>query len=85
MTTRQIYKLLADVLIFFHHFVGTDTILLKEKFVRCPIKMEDPELVLRQAHGQARLVADFLHENGNPCYMLSLNCWFLFHLQFLAM
>lgn len=42
---------------------GTDAILLKEKFVRCPIKMEEPELVLRQAHGQARLVADFLHEN----------------------
>ncbi|KAH6799301.1 RADIATION SENSITIVE 17 [Perilla frutescens var. frutescens] len=41
----------------------TDAILLKEKFVRCPIKMDHPELVLCQAHGQARLVADFLHEN----------------------
>ncbi|KAG6385873.1 hypothetical protein SASPL_154756 [Salvia splendens] len=41
----------------------TDVILLKEKFSRCPIKMDDPELVLYQAHGQARLVTDFLHEN----------------------
>ncbi|XP_011078939.1 cell cycle checkpoint protein RAD17 [Sesamum indicum] len=40
-----------------------DAILLKEKFVRCPLKMDAPELVLRQAHGQARLIADFLHEN----------------------
>ncbi|KAL0424899.1 UNVERIFIED_CONTAM: Cell cycle checkpoint protein [Sesamum radiatum] len=41
----------------------TGAILLKEKFVRCPPKMDAPELVLRQAHGQARLVVDFLHEN----------------------
>ncbi|XP_057804748.1 cell cycle checkpoint protein RAD17-like isoform X2 [Salvia miltiorrhiza] len=41
----------------------TDAILLKEKFTRCQIKMDDPELVLCQAHGQARLVTDFLHEN----------------------
>ncbi|KAK4410441.1 Cell cycle checkpoint protein [Sesamum angolense] len=41
----------------------TGAILLKEKFVRCPLKMDAPELVLRQAHGQARLVVDFLHEN----------------------
>ncbi|KAL8549900.1 hypothetical protein ACS0TY_008659 [Phlomoides rotata] len=40
-----------------------DGILLKEKFVRYPLKMDDPELILCQAHGQARLVADFLHEN----------------------
>ncbi|KAL3651864.1 hypothetical protein CASFOL_004866 [Castilleja foliolosa] len=40
-----------------------DAILLKEKFVRCPLKMDAPELVLSQAHGQARLIADFLHEN----------------------
>ncbi|XP_042042383.1 cell cycle checkpoint protein RAD17-like isoform X2 [Salvia splendens] len=43
--------------------VPSDVILLKEKFSRCPIKMDDPELVLYQAHGQARLVTDFLHEN----------------------
>ncbi|GFQ05816.1 cell cycle checkpoint protein rad17 [Phtheirospermum japonicum] len=40
-----------------------DAILLKEKLVRCPLKMDAPELVLSQAHGQARLIADFLHEN----------------------
>ncbi|KAG8373619.1 hypothetical protein BUALT_Bualt11G0043100 [Buddleja alternifolia] len=40
-----------------------DAMLLKEKFVRCPLKMENPELILSQAHGQARLIADFLHEN----------------------
>ncbi|PIN09513.1 Checkpoint RAD17-RFC complex, RAD17/RAD24 component [Handroanthus impetiginosus] len=38
-------------------------ILLKEKFARSPLKMDAPELVLSQAHGQASLVADFLHEN----------------------
>ncbi|KAK6154027.1 hypothetical protein DH2020_013666 [Rehmannia glutinosa] len=40
-----------------------DAILLKEGFVRCPLKMDAPELVLCQAHGQAKLIADFLHEN----------------------
>lgn len=65
----------------FHSLVDTYPFLLKEKFARFPIKMDDPELVLCQAHGQARLVADFLHENGNPCYMLacSLEMQFLFH------
>ncbi|XP_012828856.1 PREDICTED: cell cycle checkpoint protein RAD17-like isoform X1 [Erythranthe guttata] len=38
-------------------------ILLKEKFIRCPLKMDAPELVLSQAHGQATLIVDFLHEN----------------------
>ncbi|KAK3224354.1 hypothetical protein Dsin_011379 [Dipteronia sinensis] len=33
------------------------------KFSRLPFKMDDPEMVLCQAHGQARPVADFLHEN----------------------
>lgn len=50
---------------YFHCFVDTYPVLLKEKFSRCPVKMDDPELVLCQAHGQARVVADFLHENGN--------------------
>lgn len=59
------------VLIFVYPIVDRDAILLKERFVRCPLKMDDPELVLCQAHGQARLIADFLHENGNLCYMLS--------------
>ncbi|KAL5752461.1 hypothetical protein ACOSP7_022646 [Xanthoceras sorbifolium] len=33
------------------------------KFSRLPFKMDAPEKVLCQAHGQARPVADFLHEN----------------------
>ncbi|KAK4843174.1 hypothetical protein QYF36_004941 [Acer negundo] len=33
------------------------------KFSRLPFKMDAPEMVLCQAHGQARPVADFLHEN----------------------
>ncbi|KAL6520808.1 hypothetical protein OROHE_016989 [Orobanche hederae] len=40
-----------------------NAILLNEKLVRCPLKMDSPESVLSQAHGQARLIADFLHEN----------------------
>ncbi|KAF3678401.1 hypothetical protein FXO38_03283 [Capsicum annuum] len=40
-----------------------DTFLLKEKFVRFPLKMDSPEVVLRQAHGQATSLSEFLHEN----------------------
>ncbi|KAJ8567637.1 hypothetical protein K7X08_019845 [Anisodus acutangulus] len=40
-----------------------DAFLLKEKFVRFPLKMDAPEVVLCQAHGQARTLSDFLHEN----------------------
>ncbi|MCD7471629.1 hypothetical protein HAX54_012212 [Datura stramonium] len=40
-----------------------DTFLLKEKFVRFPLKMDAPEVVLCQAHGQARTLSEFLHEN----------------------
>nr|GMC67728.1 cell cycle checkpoint protein RAD17 isoform X1 [Ipomoea batatas] len=36
---------------------------LKKKFMRLPLKMEAPEVVLSQAHGQARPITDFLHEN----------------------
>ncbi|XP_023766876.1 cell cycle checkpoint protein RAD17 [Lactuca sativa] len=36
---------------------------LKEEFTRLPMKMDVPEKVLGQAHGQARPIADFLHEN----------------------
>ncbi|XP_051114689.1 cell cycle checkpoint protein RAD17 isoform X2 [Andrographis paniculata] len=42
---------------------GDGAIRLKEKYVRCPLKMDAPELVLSQAHCQARSVGDFLHEN----------------------
>ncbi|KAL2520377.1 Cell cycle checkpoint protein RAD17 [Forsythia ovata] len=40
-----------------------NAILLKDKFVRLPLKMDAPEIVLCQAHGQTRAIADFLHEN----------------------
>ncbi|CAA2935159.1 cell cycle checkpoint RAD17 isoform X1 [Olea europaea subsp. europaea] len=40
-----------------------NTILLRDKFVRSPLKMDAPEIVLCQAHGQTRAIADFLHEN----------------------
>ncbi|CAA0813435.1 Cell cycle checkpoint protein RAD17 [Striga hermonthica] len=40
-----------------------DAFPLKEKFIRRPLKMDAPELVLSQAHGQARSMADFIHEN----------------------
>ncbi|CAH9105819.1 unnamed protein product [Cuscuta europaea] len=36
---------------------------LKEEFTRFPLKMDVPEVVLSQAHGQARPITDFLHEN----------------------
>ncbi|XP_010029663.2 cell cycle checkpoint protein RAD17 isoform X1 [Eucalyptus grandis] len=44
-------------------FVGKDPHLMQEKFMRLPFKMDAPEKVLSQAHGQARPIADFLHEN----------------------
>lgn len=40
-----------------------DAFILKEKFMRFPLKMDAPEVVLCQAHGQARTLSDFLHEN----------------------
>uniref|UniRef100_A0A5B6ZLV5 Uncharacterized protein n=1 Tax=Davidia involucrata TaxID=16924 RepID=A0A5B6ZLV5_DAVIN len=41
-----------------------DAFVLRERFARLPLKMDAPEKVLCQAHGQARPIADFLHENG---------------------
>ncbi|XP_076957491.1 cell cycle checkpoint protein RAD17-like [Bidens hawaiensis] len=41
----------------------TDSLFLKDDFTRLPMKMDPPERVLGQAHGQARHIADFLHEN----------------------
>lgn len=35
--------------------------------MRSPLNMDAPEKVLCQAHGQAKTVTDFLHENGNIC------------------
>ncbi|KAK4583920.1 hypothetical protein RGQ29_021870 [Quercus rubra] len=40
-----------------------DEFLVRDKFSRLPLKMDAPEKVLCQAHGQARPIADFLHEN----------------------
>lgn len=40
-----------------------DTFRLKEKFMRLPLKMDAPEVILCQAHGQAATLTDFLHEN----------------------
>ncbi|KAA3479601.1 cell cycle checkpoint protein RAD17 isoform X2 [Gossypium australe] len=34
-----------------------------EKFSRLPFKMDSPEKILCQAHGQSRPITDFLHEN----------------------
>ncbi|GKV41431.1 hypothetical protein SLEP1_g48967 [Rubroshorea leprosula] len=40
-----------------------ETFHVQEKFSRLPLKMDAPEKILCQAHGQARPIADFLHEN----------------------
>ncbi|KAK1386757.1 Cell cycle checkpoint protein RAD17 [Heracleum sosnowskyi] len=36
---------------------------LKDQYMRSPLNMDAPEKVLCQAHGQAKTVTDFLHEN----------------------
>ncbi|KAE8010647.1 hypothetical protein FH972_007000 [Carpinus fangiana] len=36
---------------------------LQQRLLRLPLKMDAPEKILCQAHGQARPIADFLHEN----------------------
>ncbi|KAL8229300.1 hypothetical protein R6Q57_014200 [Mikania cordata] len=41
----------------------SDSFFIKEDFARLPMKMDTPERVLSQAHGQARPIADFLQEN----------------------
>uniref|UniRef100_A0A0D9VRS1 AAA+ ATPase domain-containing protein n=1 Tax=Leersia perrieri TaxID=77586 RepID=A0A0D9VRS1_9ORYZ len=43
--------------------VDVDSFPLKEKLRRNPLKMDVPEMVLSQAHGKVRTVADFLYEN----------------------
>ncbi|KAF5738112.1 putative Radiation sensitive 17 [Tripterygium wilfordii] len=37
---------------------------ISEKFSRLPLKMDAPEKILCQAHGQSRPITDFLHENA---------------------
>lgn len=44
--------------------IGRDLFTLKDRYKRFPLKMDSPERVLLQMHGQARPIADFLHENG---------------------
>lgn len=44
--------------------VDGDEYFVREGLSRLPLKMDAPEKVLCQAHGQARPTADFLHENG---------------------
>uniref|UniRef100_A0A1J3CU27 Cell cycle checkpoint protein RAD17 n=1 Tax=Noccaea caerulescens TaxID=107243 RepID=A0A1J3CU27_NOCCA len=56
---------------FLHNKRETDNImvsdcsdsLVHDQFARLPLKMDAPEKVLSQAHGQAGRVVDFLHEN----------------------
>lgn len=43
--------------------VDKDAFCLREQFIRSPLNMDAPEKVLCQAHGQAKTVTDFLHEN----------------------
>lgn len=43
---------------------GLESLVLKDKYVRKPLKMDAPEEIIYQAFGQARPVTDFLHENG---------------------
>lgn len=52
----------------FSRFVVKDAHPMQEKFMRLPLKMDAPEKVLSQAHGQARPIADFLHENGTSSF-----------------
>ncbi|PNT77735.1 hypothetical protein BRADI_1g68237v3 [Brachypodium distachyon] len=44
--------------------IDLDSFPLKEKLRRNPLKMDVPEMILSQAHGKVRTVADFLHENA---------------------
>lgn len=46
-------------------FVDGAAFHVREGLSRLPLKMDAPEKILCQAHGQARPIADFLHENGN--------------------
>lgn len=64
---------LSTKLFFFEHIfflftVDPDAFFVHDKFARLPMRMDAPEKVLCQAHGQARPIADFLHENGNHLF-----------------
>jgi hypothetical protein len=67
-----------NALFWVHSFVvAGDAFLVQENFSRLPLKMDAPEKVLCQAHGQARPVTDFLHENGNHLIYHMLLPWVL--------
>ncbi|KAH9308062.1 hypothetical protein KI387_035973 [Taxus chinensis] len=42
---------------------GQSSVVIKENFVRYPLKMDMPEVVLSQAHAEAGTFSAFLHEN----------------------
>uniref|UniRef100_A0ACD5TWK9 Uncharacterized protein n=1 Tax=Avena sativa TaxID=4498 RepID=A0ACD5TWK9_AVESA len=44
--------------------IDLDSFSLKEELRRNPLKMDAPEMILSQAHGKVRTVADFLYENA---------------------
>ncbi|XP_020591851.1 cell cycle checkpoint protein RAD17 [Phalaenopsis equestris] len=44
-------------------YLGSESPVLKDRYVRKPLKMDAPELIISQAYGQAMPVTDFLHEN----------------------
>ncbi|CAM0872225.1 unnamed protein product [Alopecurus aequalis] len=44
--------------------IDLDSFPLKEQLRRNPLKMDVPEMILSQAHGKVRTVADFLYENA---------------------
>lgn len=45
--------------------VAPEPFVLKERYSRKPMKMDAPEKVISQAHGEAQTITDFLHENGS--------------------
>lgn len=47
------------------YFVDGAAFHVRKDLSRLPLKMDSPEKILCQAHGQARPIADFLHENGD--------------------
>ena len=52
-----------------------DEFSVQERLARLPLKMDAPEQVLCQVHGQARPIADFLNENGDS---IPTSCCFYF-------
>ena len=69
-------------MVFLFNTAGTNSFILHERFARNPQKMDAPEKVLSQAHGKARPVADFLHENGDHhIILLTHSCKNMLNIQ----